>query len=141
MNGPVPTAALLRSPCFLTPASLTMNPQKPPSAASRPAKGSLVTNLIAYLPTGSNLSTVRKSAFPEDFSMSRSKVNFTSAEVNSCPSWNFTPWRSLNVHVTPSRATSHDSASSGTAFMSKSNRTSWLYVRGERRLGDSAGTS
>ena len=100
------------------PASLMMKPQKPPSAASRPANGSLVTNLTAYLPAGSTLSTAMKSDLPGDFSKSRSKVNFTSAEVSSWPSWNFTPWRSLKVHVRPSLLTSHDSASSGTGFMS-----------------------
>ena len=106
MNGPVPRAALLRSPCFFTPASLTMNPQNPPSAATSAANGSLVTNFTAYLPTGSILSTAPKSDLPEaDFSSSRSNVNFTSAEVNSWPSWNFTPCRSLNVHVSPSGLT------------------------------------
>ncbi len=47
MKGPVPSAALLRSPYFLIPASLMMNPQNPPKAARRPAKGSLVMNLTA----------------------------------------------------------------------------------------------
>ena len=68
-------------------------------------------------------------------------MNFTSAEVNSWPSWNFTPWRSLNVHVRPSGLICHDSASSGTGVMSGSKRTSWLYISGERRLRESAGTS
>ncbi len=99
MKGPVPRAALLRSPCFLIPASLMMKPQNPPSAASSPAKGSLVRNLTPYLPAGSTLSTAMKSDLPGDFSNRRSKVNFTSAEVSSCPSWNFTPCRSLNVQV------------------------------------------
>ena len=46
-NGPVPSAALLRSPCFVIPASLMMKPQNPPRAARSPAKGSFVTNLTA----------------------------------------------------------------------------------------------
>ena len=75
----------------MTPASLMMKPQKPPSAASSPANGSLVTNFTAYLPAGSTLSTAMKSDLPGDFSKSRSNVNFTSAEVNSWPSWNLTP--------------------------------------------------
>ena len=104
-----------------------MKPQKPPSAATSAAKGSLVTNFTPYLPTGSTLSTAMKSDLPEaDFSSSRSNVNFTSAEVNSWPSWNFTPWRSLNVQVSPSGLVCHDSASSGCGFMSGSKRTSWL---------------
>src|SRR5882724_6281358 len=141
MKGPVPRAALLRSPYFLMPASLMMKPQKLPRAARSPANGSLVTNLIVYLPMGSILSTVVKSALPGDFSTSRSKVNLMSAEVSSWPSWNFTPCRSLNVHVSPSGLICHDSASSGTAFMSGSKRMSWLYINGERRLRDKAGTS
>src|SRR5947207_9081061 len=82
-----------------------------------------------------------KSDLPGDFSNKRSNVNLTSADVISCPSWNFTPWRSLNVHVRASLLISQDSASSGTGFMSASNRTSWLYVIGERRLRENAGTS
>ena len=70
MKGPVPMAVLLRSPPpFFTPASLTMKPQKPPSAATSAANGSLVTNFTPYLPTGSTLSTAMKSDLPEaDFS-------------------------------------------------------------------------
>src|SRR5215510_11051844 len=41
----------------------------------------------------------------------------------------------------PSGLVCHDSASSGTGVMSGSKRTSWLYVSGDRRLRDSAGTS
>src|SRR6185436_16846955 len=141
MNGPVPTAALFRSPCFLIPASLMMKPQNPPSAASKPANGSLVMNFTAFLPLGSTLSTAMKSDFPGDFSKSRSNVNFTSAEVISCPSWNLTFCLSLNVHVSPSALVCHDSASSGTGVMSGSNRTSWLYISGERALREKAGTS
>src|SRR5438094_170034 len=116
------------------PASLMMKPQKPPRAASSPANGSLVMNLTAYLPAGSTLSTAMKSDLPGDFSKSRSNVNFTSAEVSSWPSWNFTPSRSLKAHVSPSGLVCHDSASSGTGVMSGSKRTSWLYIIGERRL-------
>src|SRR6266852_5055199 len=141
MNGPVPSAALLRSPCFLMPVSLMMKPQNPPSAASNPANGSLVMNLTPYFPAGSTRSTAMKSDLPGDFSKRRSKVNFTSAEVSSWPSWNFTPWRSLNVQVSPSRLVSHDSASSLTGVMSGSKRTSWLYIIGERALREKAGTS
>ncbi len=141
MKGPVPSAALLRSPCFLIPASLMMKPQNPPRAARSPANGSLVMNFTPYFPAGSTLSTAMKSDLPGDFSNSRSNVNFTSAEVISWPSWNLTPWRSLNVHVSPSRLTSHDSASSGTGVMSGSKRTSWLYIIGERALRENAGTS
>src|SRR5215468_3871122 len=141
MKGPVPRAALFRSPYFFTPASLMMNPQKPPRAAKSPAKGSLVTNLTPYFPAGSTLSTAMKSDLPGESSKSRSKVNFTSAEVISWPSWNFTPCRSLKFHVSPSGLTCHDSESSGITFMSGSKRTSWLYMRGERRLRESAGTS
>src|SRR5262249_45311375 len=82
-----------------------------------------------------------KSDLPGDFSNRRSNVNFTSAEVISCPSWNLTPWRSLKVHVSPSLLTSQDSASSGCGFISGSRRTSWLYIMGERRLRENAGTS
>src|SRR5207249_3045989 len=82
-----------------------------------------------------------KSDFPGDFSKSRSKVNLTSAEVSSWPSWKRTPSRSLNVHVRPSGLICQDSASSGAGFISASKRTSWLYSKGERRLRESAGTS
>src|SRR5919106_927053 len=141
MKGPVPTAALLRSPCFFTPASLMMKPQNPPSAASRPANGSLVMNFTACRPAGSTLSTAMKSDLPGDFSKRRSNVNLTSADVISWPSWNLTPWRSLNVQVSPSGLTCQDSASSGTGVISGSKRTSWLYIIGERALRENAGTS
>src|SRR5439155_6726199 len=118
-----------------------MKPQNPPSAASNPANGSLVTNFTTYFPDGSTLSTAMKSDLPGDFSKRRSKVNFTSDDVISWPSWNFTPWRSLNVHVSPSRLVSHDSASSPTGVMSGSKRTSWLYIIGDRALRENAGTS
>src|SRR5262249_19091124 len=127
MNGPVPRAFLLRSPYFLTPASLTMKPQKPPRAATSAANGSLVTNFTAYLPAGSILSTALKSDLPAaDFSSSRSNEDFASAEVDSWPACHFTPWRSLNVHVRPSGLIDHDSASSGVGVISGSKRTSWL---------------
>ena len=118
-----------------------MNPQKPPRAARSPANGSLVMNFTACLPAGSTLSTAMKSDLPGDFSNRRSKVNFTSAEVISWPSWNLTPWRSLKVHVSPSGLTCQDSASSPTGVMSGSKRTSWLYIIGERALRENAGTS
>ncbi len=118
-----------------------MKPQKPPRAASSPANGSLVVNFTPYFPVGSTWSTAMKSDLPGDFSKSRSNVNFTSADVSSWPSWNFTPCRSLNVQASPSRLTSHDSASSPTGVMSGSNRTSWLYMSGERALRENAGTS
>src|SRR5947207_5298074 len=140
-KGPVPSAALLRSPCRLIPASLMMKPQNPPRAARSPANGSFVTNFTAWRPAGSTRSTAMKSDLPGDRSKSRSNVNFTSADVSSWPSWNFTPWRSLNVQTRPSRLTSHDSASSGTGCMSASKRTSWLYIIGDRRLRENAGTS
>src|SRR5437016_5575253 len=82
-----------------------------------------------------------KSDFPGDFSKSRSKVNLTSAEVSSWPSWKRTPSRSLKVHVSPSGLICQDSASSGTGVISASKRTSWLYIMGERRLRENAGTS
>ena len=99
-------------------------------------------NLTSYFPDGSTLSTAMKSAFPAaDFSSRRSKVNFTSAEVNSWPSCHLTPCRSLKVQVRPFWLTPQDSASSGTGVMFSSKRTSWLYVSGERRLRENAGTS
>src|SRR5256886_12415397 len=82
-----------------------------------------------------------KSDLPGDFSKSRSNVNLTSAEVSSWPSWKVTPCRSLKVHVSPSGLICQDSASSGTGFISASKRTSWLYIIGERRLRENAGTS
>src|SRR4030095_7235079 len=60
MKGPVPSAALLRSPCFLIPASLMMKPQKPPSAARSPAKGSLVMDFTTCFPGGSTLLAARR---------------------------------------------------------------------------------
>src|SRR2546426_1911967 len=141
MKGPVRSAALLRSPCFLIPASLMMKPQNPPRAASKPANGSLVMNFTAWRPVGSTRSTAMKSDFPGDFSKSRSKVNLTSAEVSSWPSWKRTPSRSVKVHVSPSGLICQDSASSGTGVISASKRTSWLYIMGERRLRENAGTS
>src|SRR5439155_22890634 len=82
-----------------------------------------------------------KSDLPGDFSKSRSNVNLTSAEVSSWPSWKVTPCRSLKVHASPSGLICQDSASSGTGFISASKRTSWLYIIGERRLRENAGTS
>src|SRR2546425_1216999 len=82
-----------------------------------------------------------KSDFPGDFSKSRSKVNLTSAEVSSWPSWKRTPSRSLKVHVSRSGLICQDSASSGAGVISASKRTSWLYIMGERRLRENAGTS
>src|SRR2546422_9798438 len=82
-----------------------------------------------------------KSDFPGDFSKSRSKVNLTSAEVSSWPSWKRTPSRSVKVHVSPSGLICQDSASSGTGVISASKRTSWLYIMGERRLRENAGAS
>jgi len=40
-------------------------------------------------------------------------LNFTSAALSSRPLWNFTPRRSLKVHVRPSDPTCHESASEG----------------------------
>ena len=91
------------------------------------ANGSLVTNLTWYLPAGSTLSSAVKSALPPaDFSSRRSNVNLTSSLVSSWPSWNFTPWRSLNVQVSLSSESVQDSASSGWIAMFSSKRTSWL---------------
>src|ERR1700687_4960007 len=82
-----------------------------------------------------------KSDLPGDFSNSRSKVNFTSAAVHSWPLWDLTPCLSLKDKERPSGLICHDSASSGVGFISPSKRTSWLYIIGERRLRESAGTS
>ena len=51
-------------------------------------------------------------------SMIRSYVNFTSSPTSSRPLWNFTPRRSLNVHVRPSALVVHDSASPGSSLPS-----------------------
>ena len=82
-----------------------------------------------------------KSDLPGDFSKSRSKVNLTSADVSSWPSWNLTPWRSLNVHVRPSLLTSHDSASSGDRVHVRVEADQLVVDQGERRLRENAGTS
>ena len=37
----------------------------------------------------------------------------TASALKSVPSWNFTPWRSVNVYSRPSSEISHDSASPG----------------------------
>src|SRR6266850_2920672 len=42
---------------------------------------------------------------------------FTSLEVSTLPSWNFTPWRTLNVYVRLSPETVHDSAMSPMNFV------------------------
>ncbi len=44
----------------------------------------------------------------------------TSALVNGLPSWNFTPWRSLKVTLSPSALTCHDSARLGCGLSSRS---------------------
>src|SRR5262245_51076352 len=41
----------------------------------------------------------------------------TSRALITLPSWNFTPWRSLNVYVRLSGDTVHDSATSPTNFV------------------------
>ncbi len=43
----------------------------------------------------------------------RSKFAQTAAALKSVPSWNFTPWRRLNVHTLPSGVDDHFSASAG----------------------------
>ena len=96
MNGPVPRAALLRSPCFLIPASLMMKPQKPAEGREEAGEGLLGDELDRVL--ARRLDLVHRDEVglaPGDFSNSRSKVNFTSAEVISWPSWNLTPWPEL----------------------------------------------
>src|SRR4051794_17228641 len=61
----------------------------------------------------------------------RSRLYLATSAFQSVPSWNFTPWRSLNVAVLPSSC--HSVASSGSAFMLPSawivQRTSVLYRR------------
>ena len=62
-------------------------------------KGVLVTKRMAYLSGVSILSITVNLARLGDLVASaatRSIVNFTSSEVISLPSWNFTPLRSLN---------------------------------------------
>jgi hypothetical protein len=44
-----------------------------------------------------------------------SRKKITSSAVNGEPSWNFTPWRSLNIHFVGS-GFSQLSASAGTSF-------------------------
>ena len=71
-------------------------------------------------------STARKVLMPRGcifFSTSR-MLNFTSALVKGCPSWNFTPSCSLNVMVLPSGLTVQDFASPGTGFRLKSYSSS-----------------
>ena len=53
-------------------------------------------------------------------------MNATSLAVKGFPSCHFTPFLSLKVYVSPSRETSHDSASSGftPSFSSSSTRLS-----------------
>src|SRR5688572_29817203 len=55
----------------------------------------------------------------------RSKLNLTSSDVNSLPSWNLTPRRSLNSQVV-SLTMRQDSASAGWGCMFSSRKTSGL---------------
>ena len=48
----------------------------------------------------------------------RSRLAFIAAALNGVPSWNCTPFLSLNVHVSPSLDTVHSLASSGTILPS-----------------------
>src|SRR5262245_21449736 len=52
--------------------------------------------------------------------------HLASSAVNSLPLWNFTPWRSLNVYVSPSGVTVHDSARSAVGCCLASRPTSRL---------------
>src|SRR2546427_13266436 len=98
-------------------------------------------NLTPYLPAGSTLSTAMKSDLPGELSKRRSKVNFTSAEVISCPSWNFTPSRRLKLQGCPSGLVCQDSASSRPGVMVAAERTSLVFMGGGRRVGEGAGAS
>src|SRR3990170_393906 len=65
-------------------------------------------------------------------SSTRSRVNLTSSDVISVPSWNFTPRRSLNVTLRESWY-SHDSARSPSISSLSLYRTSLLYRKSMRR--------
>src|SRR5213078_1643315 len=94
-----------------------------PEAAERreePREGLLRQELHPVAPRGLDAVHRDEVRLPGDFSKSRSKVNLTSAEVSSWPSWKRTPSRSLKVHVSPSGLICQDSASSGTGVISAS---------------------
>ena len=49
-------------------------------------------------------------------SIARFSEKTTSSAVSGEPSWNLTPWRSLNCHTVGSAVTPHDVASAGSSF-------------------------
>src|SRR5574337_353536 len=53
----------------------------------------------------------------------RSRLKATASALNGVPSWNFTPWRSWKVNVSPSLDVLHDVASSGSILPCVSNAT------------------
>src|SRR5437899_9497517 len=57
-------------------------------------------------------------------STTRSSVNLTASALNGVPSWNLTPFLSLNVYCIASGVTSHESASPGTNLPGSGSHTS-----------------
>jgi len=79
-----------------------------------------VESSSAWAPPFDNTPVNADSAFePLSESACRLNVAATSSAVRGLPSWNFTPWRILNVHWEPSRLGFQLSASRGTGL-------SWL---------------
>ena len=89
----------------------------------------LVTKRTVWSSTTSTRSSITNSGRRLCFcagSSTLAKVARTASAVNGVPSWKVTPFRRLNVHVTPSGATDHVSASRPTIFIwsSKPSRPS-----------------
>src|SRR5579864_1998680 len=93
------------------------------NSARKYARGSVsvITNVLGS--GASILATIEKSCddVPRPLSKyigwfgseARSKFHLMAAASSGVPSWNFTPWRILNVYTLPSGDTCHDSASTG----------------------------
>src|SRR5918997_6330357 len=89
------------------------------------AYGSARVNSTSCLPFGSTL-VIRLYQLLYGAAVSgaiiRSYQNLTSSASNSLPSWNLTPWRSLNVQVV-GLGFVHDSARAGVTVIFSSNMT------------------
>src|SRR6266849_8750801 len=65
------------------------------------------------MPSGGKKLNVDAAVEPVLLSARRQNMATTSSALKSVPSWNLTPWRSLNVHVFASADGVHEVASSG----------------------------
>src|SRR6516225_3842509 len=111
-KGPVPTGcwAKLTPSCWAA-AGETIIPARSVNTYSSGLYGRSKTICTVAGSTATTFSTGRISVRRTEGnsgSCIRSKLAFTASALNDVPSWNFTPWRSLNVTVLPSGLIVHD---------------------------------